>query len=364
MNILVMDLGTEKREKTQHLQNIVSGLAGRPGVRLIVVCQDGSMLASYAKEKGLEAIVGKPGKLGGLLFRLRLHWRLRKPDEPWLLHCHDEKSFVLAIQIANKKEHLNIIYSALLPEPVTNKRILDNIHLVSAVIAGTKEIADVMSSCGFLPSSLFVIPGCVDAAQYKTRQDRNDSRVVFACSDSLDSERGYDQLLQALAYLYGYDNMPPWELRITSGGPMFETLLERAHELHVDSRLSIFGGLNGPDILSNCDLMIAPADYGEGSSLTIKEGWASGMPVICSDIPAHRELVQNGLNGVLFQNKNPADLAEKMQQLALNPVLRTRLSEAGSASLKHYSCEAMLHKHMALYNKILGQEQRLDSLDI
>lgn len=359
-----MDLGSERREKTQHLQNIVSRLAGRPGLRLVLACQEGSMLASYAKEKGVEAVVGKQGKLGDFFFRLRLNWRLRKSDEPWLLQCYDEKSFALAIQIASKKDHLNIIYSALLPEPVTNKRILENIHLVSAVIAGTKEIADVMTSCGFLPSSLFGIPDCIDAARYSEHRERNDGRVVFACSDSLDSGHGYDQLLQSLAYLYGYEKMPPWELRITSGGPMFEKLLERAHELHVESRIAIFGGFHGPDILRDCDIMIAPADYGEGSSLTIKEGWASGMPVLCSDIPAHREMVQNNLNGLLFQNKAPAELAEKMLLLATDPTLRVKLSAAGRESLKDYSCEAMLHKHMALYNKILGQEQRLDSLDI
>lgn len=364
MNIVIMALGAERREKNQHLQNLVSRLATRPGITLTVACLENSFLADLAAKYNLEVISCKSGGFGWLRSRMKLNWRLRNPSSPQLIQCFDQKSLALATQVAAKKDHLNIIYSALLPEAITDKQILENIHLVGAVVADTKEISDIVASHGFLRSSIFIIPGCIDAGLYAERRPRKDGRVIFACGDPLEEGRGYDQLLQGLAYLYGYEEMPSWELRIASGGPMFDSFLAKAAELHVDSRLAIFGGFHGPDILRDCDIMVCPSGEGMGSSLSVKEGWAAGLAVVCSDVKANQELVQNGKNGLMFQNQNADDLASKMYTLAKDSALRDSMAESGKACIKEYSCDALLHKHMALYQKILGQEAKLDSLDI
>lgn len=364
MNIVMMDFSAERREKDGHLRNLILRLAGRPGVKLLLVSLEGSFLERLAREVGLESIACKNTPTGRVACRIKLNWRLRKADTHWLLNCFDQKSLELATQVAAKKDHLNIIFSALQPEPVSEKKILDQIHLIGAVIADTKEIADILAPCGFLPSSIFVVPSCIDPAEYLERRERLDKRAVFACSDTLEHGRGYDQLLEGLAMLYGYEDMPAWEVRIASGGPMFEEFLQKAADLNVLSRLAVFGGFPGPEILRDCDVMIAPASRSDGSSMSIKEGWASGLAVLCSDTAAHKELVAHGENGLLFQNGNPAQLAELMHSLAKDAPRRKALAQAGMVSLKEYSCESMLHQHLAVYQKFLGQEAKLDSLDI
>lgn len=358
-----MDLSAGRREKTRHLQSLVPLLAARPDIKLLLACRENSVLSELAEKHKLDTIICKSGS-GALMTRLKLGWRLRKPSEPWLLQCFDQQALALAMRVAAKKNHLNIIYSALRPEGVNSKRVTDNLHLVGAVIADTRHIADIMVSHGFLQSTIFVIPSCIDISSYPARRPRDDGRIIFACSDPLEENRGYEQLLQGMAYLYGYENMPPWEVRIAAEGPMFEAFLEKARELHVDSRLAIFGGMNGPDILRDCEIMITPANKNDGASLSIKEGWAAGLAVICSDLSSNRELVTDGKNGLLFQNDNPADLADKMHKLAKDADRRAALAESGRASLADYNCERILQGHLILYNKILGQEANLGSLKI
>lgn len=364
MNIVIMDLGPARREKDQHLRNLALSLAAKPGVKLLLVVREGSLLDDLANEHGLESIACKSGGAGGIASRIKLNWRLRKADTPWLIHCFDQKSLKLATRVADKKDHLNIIFSALRPAPITDKKILENLHLIGAVVADTREIAELMASCGFLPSGIFVIPGCINPDSYPDRRERGDGRAVFSCSDTLEPGRGYDLLLESLALLFEYEDMPAWEVRIANGGPMFESFLQQAEERKVLSRLAVFGGFPGPEILRDCDVMISPASQPEGSSLSIKEGWACGLAVLCSDIAAHKELVDNGENGLTFQSGNPAELAEKMYTLAKDPALRQSLSQAGKSSLKEYRCEALLAQHLAIYQKFLGQETKLDALDI
>lgn len=358
-----MDLGAERREKTQHLQILIPRLAVRQDIKLLLFCRADSTLSGLAGEHGLEAINCKNARAGGLFARLRLGWRLRKPGEPWLMQCFDQESLGLAMRVAAKKNHLNIIYSMLRPESIIDKKITENLHLVGAVAAATEQIAESVVSQGFQRSSVFVFPGCIDASAYPARRPHGEGRVIFACSDTLEEDRGYDQLLQGMAALYRHENMPPWELRIAGGGPMFETFLEKAKELNVDSRLAIFGGFNGPDILRDCDVMIAPANRDDGSSLSIKEAWAAGLALICSDLASHREMVTDGKNGLLFQNGNPVDLAAKMYKLSTDPDLRAALEKAGRASLAGYTCENMLQKHLELYQNMLGQPAGLDYLN-
>lgn len=365
MNIVIMDFGPRRHEKTQHFNNLVPRLAVRPGVKLLLVSGADSALAEIAGANKLDFIsCNSNGKVAELVLRLKLNWRLRKAENQALLHCFDQKSLALATRIAAKKDHLNIIYSALRPEPIIDKQIIENIHLIGAVIAGTKEIASQTVTYGFLQSSVFVIPDALDSAPYMPRRQRNDGRIIFACSDPLEPGRGYTQLLQALAYLYGYQDMPQWEVRLARSGPMFEEFLEKAAEMNVVSRLGIFGGFPATEILQDCDALISPAELPEGSSISVKEGWASGLPVICSDISSHGELVRHGQNGLLYQNNNPADLADKMFTLAKNAELRASLAQNGSDSLNNYSCEILLNSHVALYRKTLGLQEARRNTDI
>jgi glycosyltransferase involved in cell wall biosynthesis len=43
-----------------------------------------------------------------------------------------------------------------------------------------------------------------------------------------------------------------------------------------------------------------------------------GLPCVTSDLPAFKEIISSGVNGVLFQSENATDLAEKIKALFYN----------------------------------------------
>ena len=70
------------------------------------------------------------------------------------------------------------------------------------------------------------------------------------------------------------------------------------------------------------DIVVLPYYYREGVPRTLLEGMAMGKPVITTDHPGCREVVNEGLNGFLIPVKNSAALAQRLTVLMDNASMR------------------------------------------
>ena len=85
-------------------------------------------------------------------------------------------------------------------------------------------------------------------------------------------------------------------------------------------------------LLAAADLLVAPSLGGESFGMVLTEAFAAGTPVVASDIAGYRDVVDDGVNGVLVAHGDPVALAESLRQLALEPARRAALSNAAAAS--------------------------------
>lgn len=67
-------------------------------------------------------------------------------------------------------------------------------------------------------------------------------------------------------------------------------------------------------IIRRADCVLLPS-YREGTPRTLLEAASLGKPIIATNVPGCRETVQHGFNGFLCKVKDPADLADKMEQI-------------------------------------------------
>jgi glycosyltransferase involved in cell wall biosynthesis len=75
------------------------------------------------------------------------------------------------------------------------------------------------------------------------------------------------------------------------------------------------------------DLYISPSHV-DGSSVTLMEALASGLPCLVSDIAGNREWIEEGINGWLFRDGDVDDLAEKILDAIKNRQSFARISKA------------------------------------
>ena len=81
--------------------------------------------------------------------------------------------------------------------------------------------------------------------------------------------------------------------------------------------------------LALADCVVLPS-YREGTPRTLLEAAAMGRPLVATDVPGCREVVQHGFNGLLCRPRDSQDLADQLQTILKMPV--AKLAQMGRAS--------------------------------
>jgi glycosyltransferase involved in cell wall biosynthesis len=80
---------------------------------------------------------------------------------------------------------------------------------------------------------------------------------------------------------------------------------------------------------------------------------AAGLAVIASDQGGPRELVDDGVNGLLFKSGDCQDLTRALRSLADNPTYREKLARAGQRRARRFVPEAIALEMLSLYRTVL-----------
>lgn len=114
------------------------------------------------------------------------------------------------------------------------------------------------------------------------------------------------------------------------------------------------------DALAACDVFCLPSTQ-ESFGGVFTEAWAFGRPVLGADIPAVREVIADGVDGLVCDPR-PAPLAAHLQQLLFDERLRHQLGEAGRRKVtQRFTWPKLVEQTEALYEAVLhGRSPRAD----
>jgi glycosyltransferase involved in cell wall biosynthesis len=107
-------------------------------------------------------------------------------------------------------------------------------------------------------------------------------------------------------------------------------------------------------LLQHATVFLAPS-RGEGFDLPALEAMACGIPVLCSDIPVHRELLGN--NAHFFPTNQDERLAIELQRLMTRADLRAQLAQQGPARAAGFTWENAMQRLGELYHQIFFGHQ-------
>jgi glycosyltransferase involved in cell wall biosynthesis len=88
------------------------------------------------------------------------------------------------------------------------------------------------------------------------------------------------------------------------------------------------------------------------SPLKLFETMACGLPVVASDLPAIRDVVRDGENGLLFAQGDAGALAAALRRLRDDPGLRARLGERGRRDVQRYAWPERARRILAFFEHI------------
>ena len=145
-------------------------------------------------------------------------------------------------------------------------------------------------------------------------------------------------------------------LTIVGEGPMRDSLEPMTID---DKRIQFTGYLAGNILkgaIKNALAVILPSECYENAPLSILESFGFGKPVIGSRLGGIPEMIDEGINGYLFEPGNVDDLAEKLELILSMP--DRHISEMGQAARqkveREYTAELHFTRLMDIYHKALG----------
>jgi PEP-CTERM/exosortase A-associated glycosyltransferase len=196
---------------------------------------------------------------------------------------------------------------------------------------------------GIPTDKVTVIPNAVDIDRFSfgLKADQTlrselglQNKTVLGFIGSFYAYEGLPLLLEALPKIL--QKKPDIRLLLVGGGPQEQLIKQKTHELNLEEQV-IFTGRIANDQVQNyynqVDIFVYPRLSMRLTDLVTPlkplEAMAQGRLVIASDVGGHKELINNGQNGFLFQANNADELANTVLNLLDKPQQWDQLRHAG-----------------------------------
>lgn len=232
----------------------------------------------------------------------------------------------------------------------------------SAVITNTTAVTDFYASRGVATDRFIVIPNAVEPfSGQKITREQAYTRLGIPPRDKLVlaigrlwPQKGYQDLIWA-GELMAVAHGSAW-LVIVGDGPQRERLQQFRDDTQAENTVRFVGQrTDARELLSAADLLLNGSLY-EGQSNTILEAMSQGVPVVATDIPGNRDLVQHEKTGYLFQLGDINNLTRYSTRLLSDETLWSSMSVAAAVrAQEEFSLARMVERHDEAYQMLLGK---------
>jgi phosphatidylinositol alpha-mannosyltransferase len=109
--------------------------------------------------------------------------------------------------------------------------------------------------------------------------------------------------------------------------------------------------------LARADVLCAPSLHGESFGMVLTEAFAAATPVVASDIPGYRDVLRDGLDGLLVPPGDALALAESLRRLALDERLRARMAAAACERAERFAWPHVAAEVLDCYEQAIATRE-------
>lgn len=240
--------------------------------------------------------------------------------------------------------------------------------LACEVTAVSEAVAQSHLAAGLVPPrKLSIIPNGIDTKAFapdatarlaERRKLGLDDKFLWIASGRLEAVKDYPTLFGALRRL-----PEKAHLLLAGEGSQRTELQALALRLGLEGRVHFLGFVPDPrSFLQAADAAVLSSLW-EGLPLALLEAGASGLPAVSTDVPGSRQVIEEGVNGLLAPAREPLALAAAMRTLMeTTSAEREKMGEQARLRIvEQYDLETVLDQWEALYGSLTAGQTSADS---
>ena len=165
-------------------------------------------------------------------------------------------------------------------------------------------------------------------------------------------QKGFDMLVDIWNVVC--KNIEGWELNIYGDGPDYAALDSKIKQYSLHKTIHMYPATtNIQSVYLNSSIFCFPSRY-EGFSMALMEAMSYGLPAIAFKCPCGpSEIIENGINGILVENKNINDFAYELQKLMKDEKLREEYGIRAAMETKYkFNIDHIMKQWVSLFNDL------------
>lgn len=204
-----------------------------------------------------------------------------------------------------------------------------------------------------------IVPHWVDKEFIDSIEDRyhmmNYRKPVILFVGQLKYRRGFDIAVKTFAFIKR--EFPSATMVIITNNPERKReLISLAQKTGIIKAMIIKEHVSEEEKFSNyrnADIYLSPTRY-EGFGVTFLESMACKCPIVASDIPVVREVIEDGRTGLLARLEDPYDFYKSIRRILRDNALRDRLIRESLKKIeKQYNKKDIFNRLLDVYRKVL-----------
>lgn len=245
--------------------------------------------------------------------------------------------------------------------PIENKGPLQGLFIrmlkaglkkASMVFFQNEENRDFLISKNAICGKYDLLPGSgVNLEKFSPIEYPSNETIEFVFISRLMKEKGIDQYLDtAVAIREKYPNT-----RFHICGFCEQDYEKRIEELSQNNVIIYHGMVDDVrEVIKKCHCTVHPTYYPEGMSNVLLESSACARPIITTDRSGCREIIDDGINGFIVNQKDSNDLIEKVEKFIALPYEEKRqMGLNGRAKVeKEFDRQIVVRKYLEEINRL------------
>jgi glycosyltransferase involved in cell wall biosynthesis len=225
----------------------------------------------------------------------------------------------------------------------STKTAINAIKRSHHLLVDCQTVANRAISLGANGKKVSVIPWGVDLDAFKfgsnadvrvNGRNSKDFRVISI--RALEPLYRVSDLVESVKVLKSRSSLPNLRVSIFNQGSEEANLRAQVDNFDLKQNFEFSGFLpesDLPTVLSKFDAYVSTSPV-DGSSISMLQAMATGIPCVVPDIRSNQEWIQDGLTGFVFESGNSADLAKVLEEVSQRPALVMSIVENARAAVE------------------------------